>query len=249
MTEYLLQNLGVIKEDDQRNVYALLAREGYNGVLAVHCEKESELDAKLWIPERPITHCHARPEKAEIESVGDQLRFAKDSGYNGKLHIAHISSPKAVDLVAKAKEEGQDASCGVCPHHFIFDWSKMYSPNGIRFKMNPPLRAPESRDLMFQYLKEGKIDWIETDHAPHSLKEKDAHPFMSGIPGIASWPLFVEYLRKHEFTEKQIGDLTFNNAAKRFNLDIQRNKRPNKDRTGDYPFNPYEVMEKEVGWK
>ena len=59
-------NLGVINEEEQRGVYETLAREGYQGVLAVHCEKESELDPNTWNPQQPITHCHARPEKAEV---------------------------------------------------------------------------------------------------------------------------------------------------------------------------------------
>ena len=178
----------------------------------------------------------------------DQLRLVKESGFNGKLHIAHISSPKAVDLVAGAKEQGIDVSSGICPHHFIYDWSQMCDENGLLWKMNPPLREPDSRSRIFQYLKDGKIDWIETDHAPHSLEEKIQKPYMSGIPGIAWWPLFEEFLRQQNFSDRQIEDLTFSNIALRFGLDIQRSHHTLLDRRADYPFDPYQNMAKELGW-
>lgn len=242
-------NMGVINTDTQRAIYLTLTQEGYDGVLFVHAEKEDCMNHALWNPNTPISHCHARSEFAEIESVRDQLRYAKEANFTGKLHIAHISSPTAVDLVNAAKRNGMDVSCGVCPHHFIYDWQEMVKPDGIRMKMNPPLRKPESRDLMLAYLRAGKIDWIETDHAPHTLDEKIKAPFMSGIPGLASWPVFIEYLRFHNFPDTQIEDLVFNNAVKRFNLDIAPNRRPLVDRRGDYPWNPYECIEKEIGYK
>ncbi|HLD00948.1 MAG TPA: dihydroorotase [Candidatus Nanoarchaeia archaeon] len=242
-------NLGVITEQDQKMVYETLAREGYDGVLAVHCEKECQLDHHRWNPDHPITHCFARPEKAEIESVIDQLDLAKKTGFLGKLHIAHISSPTAVELVVEAKENGLDVSSGICPHHFIYDWTQMYGDNGLLLKMNPPLRSPESREEVFKYLKEGKIDWIETDHAPHTLSDKTANPYMSGIPGLAWWPIFEEFLRQQDFSDKLIEDLTFNNIAERFGIDIQKTRRQLKDRRADYPFDPYKNMAQELGWK
>ncbi len=241
-------NLGVINKEEQKRVYGTLAKEGYEGVLAVHCEKESELCPDSWDSQQPITHCYARPEKAEIESVRNQLMYAKESGFNGRLHVAHISSPMAVDLVTQAKKEGMDISCGICPHHFIYDWSQMYDKKGVFWKMNPPLREPKSRERIFQQLKKGEIDWIETDHAPHSLTEKFENPFMSGIPGIAWWPMFEEFLRQNEFTDEQIKQLTYAKIVERFGIDIKRSKRKTKDRRADYPFDPYKKMAVELGW-
>ncbi len=232
-------NLGVITEYGQRTVYTTLEKQGYDGIIVVHCEKESSLHPEIWNHEHPITHCYARPENAEVKSVADQLRLVKETDFKGKLHIAHISSPKAVDLVVEAKNNGVDVSSAICPHHFIYNWSKMNDDNGILWKMNPPLREPDSRNKIFQYLKDGKIDWIETDHAPHSIEKKIGDPYKSGIPGIAWWPIFEEYLRKHDFSDKQIRDLTFSNAARRFGLDIPRSNRTTRDRRSDYQFDPY----------
>ena len=241
--------LGIINKKSQYFIYNTLAKEGYDGVLAVHAEKESYIYKILWNPKLPITHCLARSEIAEVESIKDQLEIADQTSFKGKLHITHISSPKAVELVEKARSFGRDISCGICPHHFIYDSSSMSYKNGILMKMNPPLRNLNSKEKMFQYLSDGKIDWIETDHAPHSLEEKINAPFMSGIPGLPWWPLFEEYLRFKGFSDDKIEKLTFFNILKRFNLDLSRSKKNIKDHRKDYPFNPYHIIEKQLGWK
>lgn len=233
-------NLGVITKEDQRLVYEALVRVGYDGVLAVHCEKESYLDSKQWNPAQPITHAYARPEIAEVESVKDQLSLVSESRFMGKLHITHISSPSAVDLVVEAKKQGVDVSSSICPHHFIYDWDQMCGDDGILWKMNPPLREPDSKKRIFEYVRDKKIDWIETDHAPHSLQEKIKEPYMSGIPGIAWWPFFEGFLQQQGFSARQIEDLTFSNIVKRFRVDIQKSRRILRDRRRDYPFDPYQ---------
>tara|TARA_Y100000310_G_scaffold340429_1_gene436180 strand:- start:1989 stop:3050 length:1062 start_codon:yes stop_codon:yes gene_type:complete len=242
-------DLGVVNEEDQRTVYETLTKEGYEGFLAIHCEKESHIHRYIFNSLRSITHCHAQPEKAEVESVKDQLRFAREYGFKGKMHVAHISSPGAVELIYQAKMEGRDISSGICPHHFIYDWSQMSQEKGILWKMNPPLREPESRDKIFDMLKQGKIDWIETDHAPHTLNEKIKKPFMSGIPGIPWWPMFQEFLRQNEFSDSQVERLVFSNVVERFGIDIKKRKAKIIDRRQDYPFDPYKKFSDELNWE
>lgn len=245
-----VENLGVIFSEDQEIVYETLALEGYNGILVVHAEKESKMHHSFWNPYNPRSHCFARPEISEIESVKDQIAFAFKYRFGGKLHIAHISSPTAVRLVNEAKRKGLDISCGICPHHFIFDWGKMLGADGIHFKMNPPLRSPESRNQMFDSLRNGSIDWIETDHAPHTLEQKVKDPYMSGIVGEPWWPIFDEYLNFHGFSAEQREDLMFNNFVKRTGVDVTRStERKLVDRRSDYPFNPYKEIEKLLGIK
>ena len=241
-------DLGVVNEESQRIVYETLAKEGYDGFLAVHCEKESLINRSWFNPLQAITHCHAQPEEAEMESVIDQISFTREYKFPGKLHVAHISSPGAVELVYRAKQEGINISSGICPHHFIYDWGQMHNRDGVLWKMNPPLRSPESKEKIFNFLKEGKIDWIETDHAPHTLDEKIKKPWMSGIPGLAWWPLFDEVLRKNEFSDAEIIKLTSSNVAQRFNIDIKKTKRKMIDRRKDYPFDPYRHFSEDLKW-
>ena len=124
----------------------------------------------------------------------------------------------------------------------------MHNRDGVLWKMNPPLRSPESKEKIFNFLKEGKIDWIETDHAPHTLKEKVNEPWMSGIPRLAWWPLFDEVLSKNEFSDAEVIKLTSSNVAQRFNIDIKKTKRKMIDRRKDYPFDPYRHFSEDLKW-
>jgi len=236
-------NLAVIEEEDQRVVYGTLAGEGYDGVLFVHPEKESCMNRKLWVPSDPRSHCEARPPRAEIESIRDQIRFVVDAGFKGKLHIAHISTPEGVHLVDGAKINGVDVSCGVCPHHFIYDERKMEEPEGIKWKMNPPLRRVGDPELMLNLLKEGKIDFIETDHAPHRLGEKIGQQCMSGVPGLPWWGFYSAYLEQRDFSGKRIREVTRDRALERFGIEVGDNVRRIVDRRGDYAFNTYDGVD------
>lgn len=236
-------NLGVVQFEDQQRIYEVLAKEGYRGVLAVHSEKEGCMDQGKWDPKNPITHCIARPKLAEVSSVEDQIALAFQTNFQGKLHIPHISTVEAVDRVISAKERGLDISSAVCPHHLIFDWRQMEQSDGLLWKMNPPLRNEKTRKIMIDYLRAGKIDWVETDHAPHTLDDKLQLPYMSGIPGLPWWPLFDLYLQQQGFSKQRIEQLTFITAATRFDLDITRSVRPLVKRTTEYAFNPYAVLE------
>jgi dihydroorotase len=102
-----------------------------------------------------------------------------------RLHIAHISTAASVDLVRKAKERGVQVTCEVMTHHFTLSDQAVvnYDTNA---KMSPPLRSQTDVEAMIEGLKDGTIEVIATDHAPHSIEEKqvefDAAPF--GIIGL-----------------------------------------------------------------
>jgi len=229
--------IGVINEEDQKKVYQTLTEKGYKGVIVLHCEKESMITD--WNPEEPVSHAHARPWQAEVESVKDQIRFAKEAGFQGILHIAHTSVPESVKIVNAENEI--KVTCGVCPHHLLLDYTAMEKFQGIIMKMNPPLRPPGMNKELLQMLKEGKINWIETDHAPHTYKEKTHKPFMSGITGLQKYPKFINWLRSNGLSEEQIKRITFDSIARTFGLDLQpRVCTPKLDLENEYDFDPYE---------
>ena len=215
-------DLAVVKEEEQQRVYKTLAKEGYNGVLVVHCEKESLLKPKLWKSSDPESHSYARPPRAEVESVKDQISFATEYRFPGQLHIAHVSVPDSVELVKGAKKAGKiKISCGVTPHHLILNTeaqSRLDPRKGLLYKVNPPLRPKSYGTKLMEYLKNGDIDWIETDHAPHKFSEKVGERFMSGLPGLHFIPHFLRYLKKTGFSERQLFDLTFENANHAYKL-------------------------------
>ncbi|MBD3383570.1 amidohydrolase family protein [candidate division KSB1 bacterium] len=123
------------------------------------------------------------PTTAEDVMVARNIGLLRFSG--GFLHIAHISSDKSVEMVRRAKDEHLSISCEVTPHHLMFSDEDLiqYDTN---LKMNPPLRPPAIIERLKAGLADGTIDVIASDHAPHSIEEKDvefdAAPF--GITGL-----------------------------------------------------------------
>lgn len=150
---------------------------------------------------------HAEEEAAEVERELEVLRKIGQAS-SIRLHFAHISTKKAVELIRNAKKEGFNVTCETAPHYFTFT-NKNETADG-RFKMNPPLRSQEDLKEVIKGLQDGTIDCIATDHAPHSVEEKtrsfaDA-PF--GIVGFetavgASLKLVNDgYLTISQFVEK-----------------------------------------------
>jgi dihydroorotase len=210
-------DLAIIDEEEQKKVYEVLAKNNYKGVIAVHCEKESHTK-DLFDPNDAHTHALSRPNIAEIESIKDQIKFSKQSNFKGTLHICHVSCKESVELVDKARKE-ITITCGATPHHLLWDDKMLKGSHGLLYKMNPPLRSEEDVKALREYLKQGKIDWIETDHAPHAIGEKMYRDHPSGYPTLYLYKRFVEeFLPSIGLTEEQIKDLTFNNIAKVFGI-------------------------------
>lgn len=208
-------NLAIIDEHDQGFVYHGLERLGYKGVLAVHCEKESKMKEREWDPMRPYTHCRARPKEAEIASIKDQIKFADEMGFKGTLHICHVSCAESVGLVQNARRR-MKITCGVTPHHILWNEDNMRRPDGMLYKMNPPLRAKEDVQALRIRLKDGSIDWIETDHAPHAVGEKLFPPYMSGYPSLYVYKDFLDILKVKGMKETQIDAMTRGNIIRTF---------------------------------
>ena len=118
----------------------------------------------------------------EIDAVRDVL-LAKETGAH--LHIAHISTKGAIEIVRRAKNEGINVTCEVAPHHFTLT-DKAIEGYDTNTKMAPPLRSEEHLQAILEAIKDGTIDAIATDHAPHHADEKaleyDRAPF--GITGL-----------------------------------------------------------------
>ncbi|MDO8444246.1 MAG: dihydroorotase [bacterium] len=184
-------DLSVTEATDQQYVYRTLTDLRFRGVLAVHCEKESLLRPNRWRATVPASHCSARPTKAEAESVKDQIRFALDAEFQGRLHICHVSSPKSIMAIEEGRHLGLRVTCGVTPHHLMWDRSTMVGEVGRLRKMNPPLRGKEDVTALRDMVRIGLANWFETDHAPHTQEEKLGEPYMSGYPSLELYDEFV----------------------------------------------------------
>jgi len=123
------------------------------------------------------------PAAAEDIMVARDIRLAEITG--GRLHIQHISTERAVELVREGKRRGVRVTAEACPHHFTLTDERLRSFDS-NYKMNPPLRTQADVEAVIGGLREGTIDLLATDHAPHSpekkLRELDQAPF--GIVGL-----------------------------------------------------------------
>ena len=197
-------NLAVGSPEEQRNVYKALSKQGYEGVLAVHCEDESLFKNELWNRAEPKTHSLVRNEQCEIESIKTQIAFANEVNFQGTLHICHISTAQGVELVCQARRSGMKITCGVTPHHALLNTSA-YDSFGILAKVNPPIRSEKERLSIFNAILQGNIDWLESDHAPHTRAEKQQGA--SGIPGFTGMLLLINALRKAGMSEQKLQEL------------------------------------------
>lgn len=160
------------------------------------------------------------PREAEISLVERDLQIALETGAD--INIQHISSKEAVELVRQAKAKGSNIHAEATPHHFTLteDAAIEY---GTMAKMNPPLREEADRLAIIEGLKDGTIDLIATDHAPHTAEEKK-RPITeapSGIIGLeTALPLGITVLvKENHLTMMELLKKMSYNPAKLYHLD------------------------------
>jgi dihydroorotase len=241
-------SMGLPLREEQALVYRTLAALGFAGVLAVHCEKEGMLRPTDWDPARPVTHAQARPPAAEVASVDDQLQLASRAHFEGTLHVCHISTPWALDLLrGRHRGETDEApgvrvTCGLTPHHALLDANMLEEPEGMLLKVNPPLRPRPMPAMMLRRLFDGDIDWIESDHAPHTRADK-LEGFASGIPGLPFLPVFLGMLAELGMPAAKIRRLSHDAICATFGITLAASgRRPELDLAREYPFDPFAVL-------
>ena len=111
-------------------------------------------------------HTHCQPEEEIIER---DMKLIEKTG--GNLHVCHISTEKSLELIKEARRKGCKVTCEVCPHHVFAD--------SLDYRVNPPFASPEDRKALIEGMREGHIDALSTDHAPHSMEDKE-----KGAPGL-----------------------------------------------------------------
>lgn len=154
--------------------------------VSFHCEDPEVL---IENKDKP-THELRRPKEAETLATDFALYLIEKYNLNGKL--CHYSTKEGLAKIVDAKKRGVKVTCEVTPTHLFFDTSMLTEENYIWFQMNPPLRGPEDREAMIEGVLQGHIDYLATDHAPHSIEEKLKG--MSGISQLDTYGLFVTYM-------------------------------------------------------
>ncbi len=129
-------------------------------------------------------HSQMRPPESEVAAIKRAIGLARE--YSTQFHVAHLSTAGGLQLVREAKKEGLSVTCEVAPHH-LFLTVDDYQTLGALGKMNPPLRSKEDQAALWEGIADGTVDCIATDHAPHTLEEKQCEDPLrapSGVPGV-----------------------------------------------------------------
>jgi dihydroorotase len=152
------------------------------GVIALH-EEDPSLSGVGVMHEGEVS---ARLGLAGIPSVSESTMIARDAaiaGYEeGRIHIQHLSARESVAAVAHARAQGVRITAEASPHHLTLTHDVLLEALDTRCKMNPPLRAESDRQALLDGLRDGTIDCIATDHAPHAREEKEV-PFEEAAMG------------------------------------------------------------------
>ncbi|MEK7190408.1 MAG: dihydroorotase [Patescibacteria group bacterium] len=165
--------------------------------VSFHCEDPKILEEN----KNKITHEKRRPPEAEISAIDFALLMIEKYNLQGK--ICHCSTAGGINKIAEAKKRGINVTVEVTPHHLYF-YETMLGDNRKKFQVNPPVRQTKENCLaLIQLLKNGDIDFLATDHAPHTTEEKEKG--MSGLTHLDTYGLFTTWLMKeHKFTVQDI---------------------------------------------
>lgn len=147
------------------------------------------------------THELTRPAKAELTATDFALHLIEKYNLTGKL--CHYSTKEGLPRIKAAKERGIKVTVEVTPHHLFFDDSMLTDENRKWLQMNPPIRSREDRLALIEALRDGTIDYLATDHAPHTIEEKEKGT--SGVPHLDTYTNFACWLMsEHNFTPQDI---------------------------------------------
>lgn len=212
-------NLLIERNQDFERICKIASQLGL--VVAVHAEDEELMQkhASEYSDVRDVSfHSKIRARDCAITALERALAIVKK--YGTMLYVLHASTREEVDMVRIAKREGVNVYLETTPHHLFLNESA-YATLGTHAQMNPPLRSEADNEALWEGIEDGTIDAIGTDHAPHTIQEKD-QPYgnaPSGVPGIENYfALLLDAAYKGRITYDKIIDVTRGNIEKIFDI-------------------------------
>ena len=207
-------------QTDEMMERAMLKAKSLNKIIVAHCEDNSLLFGG-YIHDGKYAKMHNHKgicSESEYKQIERDIELVKKTGV--KYHVCHISTKESVEIIRKAKLEGVDITCETGPHYLVFNDLDLKDDG--RFKMNPPIRSEEDRLALIEGIKDGTIDMIATDHAPHSYEEKSKglKGSLNGIVGLeTAFPILYTNLVKTGIVSlEKLMELMAINPRKRFGL-------------------------------
>ncbi len=233
---------GVQSEEMMRE--AMMRAKALGKMIVAHCEDNALLHGG-YIHDGEYAKAHGHKgicSESEWGPIARDLKLAEEIGC--AYHVCHISTKESVALIRDAKARGVDVTCETAPHYLLMNDS-MLQEDG-RFKMNPPIRSEEDRLALIEGIKDGTIDMIATDHAPHSAEEKARGLAGSamGVVGIetAFATAYTGLVKSGIITLEKLVQLLSDNPRKRFGLPV--NGYTVWDLNEEYEVEPEEFLSK-----
>lgn len=208
-------------QNDEMMREAMTAAKRLGKIIAAHCEDNAMLfGGYIHDGEYAKAHGHRGISSAsEYKQIERDLRLAEETGC--AYHVCHISTKESFELIRQAKARGVDVTCETAPHYLVLCDEDMQEDG--RFKMNPPLRSREDKKALIEGIKDGTIDMIATDHAPHSAEEKGRglEKSLMGVVGLeTAFPvLYTELVMKNIITLDRLVELMSFKPKERFGID------------------------------
>ncbi len=210
---------GVQNEEIMRA--AMVKAKQLGKVISAHCE-DIFLAGKGYIHDGVYAKTHGHigiPSESEWRQIARDIELCAATGCS--YHVCHVSAKESVELIRQAKKSGVDITCETAPHYLTLTENDLQE-NG-RFKMNPPLRSEDDRDALIEGLRDGTVDMIATDHAPHTSEEKSRGLVSSpmGVVGLeTAFPvLYTELVRTGKIKLDRLIWAMSAAPAKRFGID------------------------------
>ena len=189
---FMGSSTGDLLVHEQKHLENIFANTG--GIIATHAEDEERLQSRIpKFEHRKDIAAHAECRDVECALIATKRAAALANDHDHRLHIVHLTSGKEADWLASNK--GDLITTEVCTQHLTFDQDDV-EKLGSRALMNPPIRYTEDRDKLWERLKDGTIDCVVTDHAPHTLQAKSVGfpNAPAGMPGVeTSLPLMLTH--------------------------------------------------------
>ncbi|MDP2974561.1 MAG: dihydroorotase family protein [Candidatus Diapherotrites archaeon] len=215
-------NLLVTDENILRKIFSIAKQRDI--IVTVHAEDEEIIKENTAIAKdrgwnHARYHSKIRTVEAEAKAIEKALRLQAEIG--NKLHILHVSSAQGLELVKEAKESREGITCETAPH-YLFLTEEATEKLGNFAKMNPSLKGKEDVKALWKGVRQGVIDLVATDHAPHTKEEKEKHYWdaPSGIPGIETiLPLLLDAVNKEKIELKKVVELCCTKPARLYGFE------------------------------
>ena len=224
-----MKDLAVAFSDDGRGVQsdemmeaAMEKAKALDKIIVAHCEVNDLLFGG-YIHDGEFCRINGMKgisSESEWAQVKRDIELVKKIGC--KYHVCHISTKETVELIRQAKRDGVDITCETGPHYLVLN--DMQIKDEGRFKMNPPIRSEADRLALVEGIKDGTIDMIATDHAPHSKEEKSKGLSGSnmGVVGLetAFAVMYTHFVKTGEISMEKLLELMVYNPRKRFGIEL-----------------------------